>query len=68
MKMLLHLARSKKNPSALAAMGANRAKELAQDRNLELLTLARDSAARLVELTELVVELQARIELLESKA
>ena len=49
-------------------MGANRKLERAQDRELELLTLARDSATRLVELTELVGVLQERIAVLESTA
>ena len=65
MKMPFHLQRPKTNPSALGAMGANRKLERAQDRELEFLTLARDSATRLVELTELVGVLKERIELLE---
>lgn len=67
MKMPFYLARPKTNPSALAVMGANRAKEQAQDRNLELLEMARDSATRIVELTELVGKLQDRIAVLEAK-
>ena len=67
MKQPFHLARAKTNPSALAAMGANRALELAQDQKLELLTLARDSATRIVELTALVGELQGRVAALEGK-
>ena len=67
MKQPLHLARSKTNPAALAAMGANRAKEQAQDRQLELLEMARNSATRIVELTELVGELHDRIAVLETK-
>jgi hypothetical protein len=68
MKQPLHLARSSTNPAALAAMGVNRQKERAQDRELELLTLARDSAVRIVALTELCGELQDRIAVLEAKA
>ena len=68
MKMPFHLARPKTNPSALGDMGANRKLDRAQDRELELLTLARDSATRLVELTELVGVLQERIAVLESTA
>ena len=68
MKMPFHLARSKTNHAALGVMGANRKLERAQDRELELLTLARDSATRLVELTELVGALQERIVVLEGKA
>lgn len=68
MKQPLHLAQSKNNPAAFAAMGANRAKERAQDRELELLEMARDSAKRIVELTELVSALQDRIAVLEGKA
>jgi hypothetical protein len=67
MKMPFHLARPKTNPAALAAMGANRSKERAQDRELELLELARDSAVRIVALTELVGDLQDRIAVLEAK-
>ena len=68
MKQSLHLARAKTNPSALQAMGNNRAKEAAQDRELELLSLARDSATRIVELTELVGDLRERVAVLEGKA
>lgn len=49
-------------------MGKNRSVEQAQDRQLELLTLARDSATRIVELTEMVGALQERIAVLESTA
>ena len=68
MKMPFHLAMPRTNPSALATMGANRKLERAQDRELELLNLARDSATRLVELTELVGDLRDRVEQLEGKA
>ena len=67
MKQPLHLARSKTNPAAFAAMGANRAKEQAQDRQLELLEMARDSAKRIVELTELVGDMRDRIAVLEAR-
>lgn len=67
MKMPFHLARTKTNPSAFGAMGANRNLERAQDRELELLTLARDSAARIVELTALCGDLQDRIATLEAR-
>ncbi len=67
MKQPLHLARSKTNPAAFAAMGANRAKEVAQDRQLELLEMARDSATRIVALTDMVGELQDRIAVLEAQ-
>lgn len=54
--------------NAHRAMGANRA---AEQRDKELLVrneLARDSAQRIVELTELVADLTARVEALEGGA
>jgi len=54
-------------PNALLAMGANRATEARGVRDANVLPLIRASADRLLELTDLVAELQARVAALEAK-
>lgn len=52
-------------PAAAAAMGANRAAEQREKQVAELMQLARDSAQRIVELTETVADLRERVAVLE---
>jgi len=54
-------------PSAMNAMGANRANDARDAKEALVLPLVRSTAERVVELTDLVAELQARIEALEAK-
>jgi len=53
-------------PNALHAMGANRATEAREAKDANVLPLIRASADRLLVLTELVADLQARVVVLEA--
>jgi len=52
-------------PKAALAMGANRAAEHREKQVVELMQIARDSAKRIVELTETMADLQDRVAVLE---
>ena len=52
-------------PRAAIAMGANRANDKRDEERLTLLEALRESALRIGELTDLVTDLQGRIEQLE---
>lgn len=52
-------------PAAAMAMGANRAAEQREKQVAALMQLARDSAQRIVELTETVADLRERVAVLE---
>lgn len=53
-------------PNAMIAMGQNRAAEARADQMANLLEASRNSAVRVVELTELVGDLTERVAVLES--
>jgi hypothetical protein len=61
----MNRARPRTNPAAFAVMGHNRARDIAEDREVERLTQAQDLVAHVVALTALVEQLQERIEQLE---
>lgn len=54
-------------PAAMAAMVANRIAEQREKEKVELMEMARTFAQRIVQLTELVVDLQERVEQLEGE-
>lgn len=58
--------RPQQKPNAAMAMGANRAAELRADHMAALIETCRESAKRILELTELVAELQDRVAALEA--
>ena len=55
-------------PAAMQAMAANRIAEQREKEKVEWMEMARTFAQRVVELTELVVDLQERVEQLEGRA
>ena len=54
-------------PNALVTMGQNRAAEHRADQMADLTQVCRDSALRVIELTEQVAALTARVEQLEGQ-
>ncbi len=57
--------RPQTTPKAALAMGSNRAAEARERQVVELMQIARDSAQRIVELTETVADLTDRVAVLE---